>query len=156
MQMLVQRPSVVSLTFSQNVTNEEEWIRNWHSIIWSSIFEFHICCKKQNKTTTTEFMRMAVFNAEGQKMSSVFYTAQRQQKMLWYFSQDWTYVIAPGENRAPFCGDASTCTAVDTWPGLVGLHRNYGGAVRVSWASRRLWAKEKNKELMFVQRLKTY
>lgn len=31
-----------------------------------------------------------------------------------------TYIVAPGENRAPLCGDASPCGAVNARPGLVG------------------------------------
>jgi len=34
--------------------------------------------------------------------------------MLRISSEEQTYIVAPGENRAPLCGDASTCGAVDT------------------------------------------
>lgn len=56
------------------------------------------------------------------------------------FSQGQTYIIAPGENRAPFSRDASACGAVDPWPRLVGVYRDDGGTDGVAWGSRCLWA----------------
>lgn len=56
------------------------------------------------------------------------------------FSQEQTYIVAPGENRAPLCGYTGACATVDTWPGLVGVYWDDGGTVRVAWGSGRLWA----------------
>lgn len=57
-----------------------------------------------------------------------------------YIKTEYTYIVAPGEDRAPLRGDASACGAVDTWPGLVGVYGDDGGTVRVAWGSRRLRA----------------
>lgn len=57
--------------------------------------------------------------------------------------EEQTYIIAPRENGAPFCGDAGSCGAVNTGPGLAGRYRDDGWAVRVVRGGRRLRAEWK-------------
>lgn len=49
-----------------------------------------------------------------------------------------TYIVAPGEDRAPLCGYTSACGAAETRPGLVGVYREDGGTVGVAGGCRRL------------------
>lgn len=44
----------------------------------------------------------------------------------------YTYIVAPGEHRAPLCGNTGTRGAVDTRPGLVGVYGDDGGTVGVA------------------------
>lgn len=70
----------------------------------------------------------------------------RYQKVQSLFFPSRSYIVAPGENRAPLCGDAGPCGAVNAGPGLVGGDWDDSGAVRVAWSTRRLRAEQKNRE----------
>ncbi len=104
---------------------------------------FHLCSRVTDRVKNDEGKAMLDFCTLDCFLA--WHTGQvgHHRFTLTSLSQEQTYIVAPGENRAPFRWDAGACGAVETWPGLIGIYWDDGGTVRVAWGSRCLRATRK-------------
>lgn len=136
-----------SSTFQLQNYKLNQW-RNPQPVLWQ---HQNLKATHENKQIASR-VRLCIHKEAGRQMRSPLYARFCHPDWLhaWECFSLWhpgivTYIVAPGEHRAPLCGDTRSCGAVDSWPGLVGVNWDDRGTVRAAWGSRCVWATQRGR-----------